>query len=166
MLTNEVMMKAMDHSKQLGDEFVSIEPILLALLEVNSTASRILKDAGMNSNDVMKAVQELRQGQKVQSMSGDENFQSLSKYAKNLVEEARAGKLDPVIGRDDEIRRILQILSRRTKNNPILIGEPGTGKTAIVEGLAQRICRGISVHVALLPFCTDGRAVPRYSSSP
>ena len=140
--TNEVMMKAMDHSKQLGDEFVSIEPILLALLEVNSTANRILKDAGMNSNDVMKAVQELRQGQKVQSMSGDENFQSLSKYAKNLVEEARAGKLDPVIGRDDEIRRILQILSRRTKNNPILIGEPGTGKTAIVEGLAQRIVRG------------------------
>ena len=140
--TNEVMMKAMDHSKQLGDEFVSIEPILLALLEVNSTASRILKDSGMNSNDVMKAVQELRQGQKVQSMSGDENFQSLSKYAKNLVEEARAGKLDPVIGRDDEIRRILQILSRRTKNNPILIGEPGTGKTAIVEGLAQRIVRG------------------------
>ena len=140
--TNEVMMKALDHSKQLGDEFVSIEPILIALLEVNSTASRILKDAGMNSNDVMKAVQELRQGQKVQSMSGDENFQSLSKYAKNLVEEARAGKLDPVIGRDDEIRRILQILSRRTKNNPILIGEPGTGKTAIVEGLAQRIVRG------------------------
>ncbi len=140
--TNEVMMKALDHSKQLGDEFVSIEPILLALLEVNSTASRILKDAGMNSNDVMKAVQELRQGQKVQSMSGDENFQSLSKYAKNLVEEARAGKLDPVIGRDDEIRRLLQILSRRTKNNPILIGEPGTGKTAIVEGLAQRIVRG------------------------
>ena len=140
--TNEVMMKALDHSKQLGDEFVSIEPILLALLEVNSTASRILKDAGMNSNDVMKAVQELRQGQKVQSMSGDESFQSLSKYAKNLVEEARAGKLDPVIGRDDEIRRILQILSRRTKNNPILIGEPGTGKTAIVEGLAQRIVRG------------------------
>ena len=140
--TNEVMMKAMDHSKQLGDEFVSIEPILLALLEVNSTASRILKDAGMNSNDVMKAVQELRQGQKVQSMSGDENFQSLSKYAKNLVEEARTGKLDPVIGRDDEIRRLLQILSRRTKNNPILIGEPGTGKTAIVEGLAQRIVRG------------------------
>ena len=140
--TNEVMMRAMDHSKQLGDEFVSIEPILLALLEVNSTASRILKDAGMNSNDVMKAVQELRQGQKVQSMSGDENFQSLSKYAKNLVEEARAGKLDPVIGRDDEIRRLLQILSRRTKNNPILIGEPGTGKTAIIEGLAQRIVRG------------------------
>jgi len=140
--TNEVMMKAMDYSKKLGDEFVSIEPILLALLEVNSTAGRILKDAGLNSQDVLKAVQELRQGQKVQSMSGDENFQSLSKYAKNLVEEARAGKLDPVIGRDDEIRRVLQILSRRTKNNPILIGEPGTGKTAIVEGLAQRIVRG------------------------
>ena len=140
--TNEVMMKAMDFSKKLGDEFVSIEPILLALLEVNSTAGRILKDAGLNSQDALKAVQELRQGQKVQSMSGDENFQSLSKYAKNLVEDARAGKLDPVIGRDDEIRRVLQILSRRTKNNPILIGEPGTGKTAIVEGLAQRIVRG------------------------
>ncbi|MBR7018531.1 MAG: AAA family ATPase, partial [Prevotella sp.] len=140
--TNEVMMKAMDFSKKLGDEFVSIEPILLALLEVNSTAGRILKDAGLNSQDALKAIQELRQGQKVQSMSGDENFQSLSKYAKNLVEDARAGKLDPVIGRDDEIRRVLQILSRRTKNNPILIGEPGTGKTAIVEGLAQRIVRG------------------------
>ena len=139
---NEVMMKAMDFSKKLGDEFVSIEPILLALLEVNSTAGRILKDAGLNSQDALKAIQELRQGQKVQSMSGDENFQSLSKYAKNLVEDARAGKLDPVIGRDDEIRRVLQILSRRTKNNPILIGEPGTGKTAIVEGLAQRIVRG------------------------
>ncbi len=140
--SNNVLLRAMDISKQLGDEFVSVEPILLALLEVNSTASRILKDAGVGYNDVLKAIQELRQGQSVSSQSGDENFQSLSKYAKNLVEEARAGKLDPVIGRDDEIRRVLQILSRRTKNNPILIGEPGTGKTAIVEGLAQRIVRG------------------------
>ena len=140
--SNDVLMRAMDMSKQMGDEFVSIEPLLLALLEVNSTASRILKDSGLNSTDALKAVQALRQGSRVESQSGDENFQSLSKYAKNLVEDARAGKLDPVIGRDDEIRRVLQILSRRTKNNPILIGEPGTGKTAIVEGLAQRIVRG------------------------
>ncbi|MBR1400009.1 MAG: ATP-dependent chaperone ClpB [Prevotella sp.] len=139
---NDVLLRAMDISKQLGDEFVSVEPVFLAILEVNSTASRILKDAGVNYNDALKAIQELRQGQRVQTQSGDENFQSLSKYAKNLVEDARAGKLDPVIGRDDEIRRVLQILSRRTKNNPILIGEPGTGKTAIVEGLAQRIVRG------------------------
>ena len=139
---NSVLLKAQDLSKKLGDEFVSIEPLLLALIDVRSTASRILKDAGMNVNEAQKAVNELRQGQRVQSQSGDENYQSLSKYAKNLVEEGRAGKLDPVIGRDDEIRRVLQILSRRTKNNPILIGEPGTGKTAIVEGLAQRIVRG------------------------
>ena len=132
----------MDTAKQMGDEFVSVEPILLALLTVNSTASRILRDAGCNEKDMRAAIQELRQGQKVQSQSGDENFQSLDKYAKNLVEQARSGKLDPVIGRDEEIRRVLQILSRRTKNNPILIGEPGTGKTAIVEGLAQRIVRG------------------------
>ena len=144
-LSNEakqVLVKAQDISKQWGDQFVSVEPVLLALLEVNSTASRMMKDAGMNAKDMEKAIQELRQGQKVQSQSADENYQSLSKYAKNLVEDARAGKLDPVIGRDDEIRRVLQILSRRTKNNPILIGEPGTGKTAIVEGLAQRIVRG------------------------
>ena len=139
---NQVLLKAQDISKQWGDQFVSVEPVLMALLEVNSTASRILKDAGMNTADTEKAIQELRQGQKVQTQSADENYQSLSKYAKNLVEDARAGKLDPVIGRDDEIRRVLQILSRRTKNNPILIGEPGTGKTAIVEGLAQRIVRG------------------------
>ena len=139
---NMVMVKAEDISKKWGDQFVSVEPILLAILEVNSSASRILKDAGINTKDAEKAVQELRQGQKVQTQSADENYQSLSKYAKNLVEDARAGKLDPVIGRDDEIRRLLQILSRRTKNNPILIGEPGTGKTAIVEGLAQRIVRG------------------------
>ncbi|MCR5241800.1 MAG: ATP-dependent chaperone ClpB [Prevotella sp.] len=140
--TNSVLLKAEDISKKLGDEFVSIEPLLLALLSVNSTASRILKDAGCTEKDMQAAIQELRQGQKVQSQSGDENYQSLDKYAKNLVDMARQGKLDPVIGRDDEIRRVLQILSRRTKNNPILIGEPGTGKTAIVEGLAQRIVRG------------------------
>ena len=140
--SNTVLLKAEDISKQMGDEFVSIEPLLLALLSVNSTASRILKDAGCTEKDMRAAIQELRQGQKVQSQSGDENFKSLEKYAKNLVDLARQGKLDPVIGRDDEIRRVLQILSRRTKNNPILIGEPGTGKTAIVEGLAQRIMRG------------------------
>jgi ATP-dependent Clp protease ATP-binding subunit ClpB len=140
--SNKVLMKAQDISQQLGDEFVSCEPILLALLEVNSTVSRILKDAGVNQRDMKQAVLELRQGQKVQSQSADDNYQSLEKYAKNLVSLARAGKLDPVIGRDDEIRRLLQILSRRTKNNPILIGEPGTGKTAIVEGLAGRIVRG------------------------
>ncbi len=140
--TNTVLQRAQDFATKNGDEFTSVEPILLALLQVNSTASRILKDAGMTEADTVKAIQELRQGEKIQSQSADENFQSLSKYAKNLVEEARQGKLDPVIGRDEEIRRVLQILSRRTKNNPILIGEPGTGKTAIVEGLAERIVRG------------------------
>ena len=139
---NAVLQHAQDFAQKNGDEFVSVEPLLLALLQVNGTASRILKDAGMTEADTIKAIQSLRQGQKVQSQSGDENYQSLQKYAKNLVEEARQGKLDPVIGRDDEIRRVLQILSRRTKNNPILIGEPGTGKTAIVEGLAERIVRG------------------------
>ncbi len=126
----------------MGDEFVSVEPILLALLEVSTTVSRILKDAGCTEEEMKKAIDELRQGQKVQSASGDENYQALSKYARNLIDAARQGKLDPVIGRDEEIRRVLQILSRRTKNNPILIGEPGTGKTAIVEGLAERIVRG------------------------
>ena len=140
--TNTVLQRAQDFATKNGDEFTSVEPILLALLQVNSTASRILKDAGMTEADTVKAIQELRQGEKIQSQSADENFQSLEKYAKNLVEEARQGKLDPVIGRDEEIRRVLQILSRRTKNNPILIGEPGTGKTAIVEGLAERIVRG------------------------
>ena len=140
--TNTVLQRAQDFAQKNGDEFTSVEPLLLALLQVSSTASRILKDAGMTEAETVKAIQELRQGQKVQSQSGDENYQSLSKYAKNLVEEAHQGKLDPVIGRDEEIRRVLQILSRRTKNNPILIGEPGTGKTAIVEGLAERIVRG------------------------
>ena len=138
----QVLQHAQDTAQKMGDEFVSVEPMLLALLSVNSTASRIMKDAGITEKALQQAIAELRQGQKVQSMSGDENFQALSKYAKNLVDDARKGKLDPVIGRDDEIRRVLQILSRRTKNNPILIGEPGTGKTAIVEGLAQRIVRG------------------------
>ena len=139
---NQVLMKAQDYAQKQGDEFVSVEPLLLALLTVNSTAARIMKDAGCTEKEMQKAIQELRQGQKVQSQSADDNYQSLEKYAKNLVDLARKGKLDPVIGRDDEIRRLLQILSRRTKNNPILIGEPGTGKTAIVEGLAGRIVRG------------------------
>ena len=129
-------------SQQWGDEFVSIEPLLLSLMKGNNTAGRIMKDAGCTEDGMRKAIEELRQGQKVQSQSGDENYQSLDKYAINLVERARQGKLDPVIGRDEEIRRVLQILSRRTKNNPILIGEPGTGKTAIVEGLAERIMKG------------------------
>ena len=140
--TNKVLLKSQDYAQKLGDEFVSCEPIVLALLTDGATAGRILKDTGITEKDLRAAIQNLRQGQKVQSQSGDENYQSLEKYAKNLVELARQGKLDPVIGRDDEIRRVLQILSRRTKNNPILIGEPGTGKTAIVEGLAQRIVRG------------------------
>jgi len=139
---NQVLVKAQELSQQMGDEFVSVEPLLLALLKVNSTASRILKDAGCTEKDMKAAISELRQGQQVKSQSADDNYKSLEKYAKNLVDLARQGKLDPVIGRDDEIRRVLQILSRRTKNNPILIGEPGTGKTAIVEGLAQRIVRG------------------------
>ena len=139
---NKVLLEAQDISRKMGDEFVSVEPIIMALLKVNSSASRIMKDAGITEKELGNAISQLRQGQKVQSQSADDNYQSLSKYAKNLVEEARQGKLDPVIGRDDEIRRVLQILSRRTKNNPILIGEPGTGKTAIVEGLAGRIVRG------------------------
>ena len=139
---NEVLQKAVELSKGLGDEYVSLEAILLALLNVKSTASTILKDAGMNEKELRAAISELRQGQNVTSQSSEDTYQSLSKYAINLIEAARTGKLDPVIGRDEEIRRVLQILSRRTKNNPILIGEPGTGKTAIVEGLAQRILRG------------------------
>ena len=139
---NNVLVRAQEIAQKRGDEFVSAEPILLALLAINSTASRIMKDAGCTEKDMQKAIDELRQGQKVQSQSADDNYQSLEKYAKNLVDLARKGKLDPVVGRDDEIRRVLQILSRRTKNNPILIGEPGTGKTAIVEGLAGRIVRG------------------------
>ena len=140
--TAKVLQQAQDVAGKMGDEFVSIEPMLIALLKGNNTPARILKDAGLSEEMVRKAVGELRQGQKVQSQSADDNYQALAKYARNLVEDARQGKLDPVIGRDEEIRRVLQILSRRTKNNPILIGEPGTGKTAIVEGLAERIVRG------------------------
>ena len=140
--TNQVLLKAQDFAQKMGDEFVSVEPLLLALLTDGQTAGRILKDAGITEKELRAAILALRQGQKVQSQSADDNYQSLEKYAKNLVDMARQGKLDPVIGRDDEIRRLLQILSRRTKNNPILIGEPGTGKTAIVEGLAGRIVRG------------------------
>ena len=140
--SNQVITKAQDKAKQMGDEFVSVEPLLLALLEVNSTAASILKNNGVTKNELEKAIAELRQGSKANSQSAEESYQALSKYAINLNEAARSGKLDPVIGRDEEIRRILQILSRRTKNNPILIGEPGTGKTAIVEGLAHRIVRG------------------------
>ncbi len=139
---NEVLLKAEDIAGKNGDEFVSIEHLLQAILAVNCTAGKILKDMGMTEDELRKAIDELRGGQKVNSQASEDTYQSLSKYARNLVDEARAGKLDPVIGRDDEIRRVLQILSRRTKNNPILIGEPGTGKTAIVEGLAHRILRG------------------------
>lgn len=140
--TNEVLQRAISLSKEMGDEYVSLEPIILALLLVNSNVSKILKDMGFNEKDLKMAITELRNGEKVKSQSSEDTYQSLSKYATNLIEEARSGKLDPVIGRDEEIRRVLQILSRRTKNNPILIGEPGTGKTAIVEGLAHRILRG------------------------
>ena len=139
---NDVLTRAEDIAQRGGDEFVSIEHLLQAILAVKCTASKILKDAGMTEKELSTAIQELRGGQRVTSQSSEDTYQSLSKYAKNLVDEARAGKLDPVIGRDEEIRRVLQILSRRTKNNPILIGEPGTGKTAIVEGLAHRILRG------------------------
>ena len=139
---NEVLQKAVSFSKELGDEYVSLEAIILALLNVKCTVATILKDAGMTDKELRAAISELRQGQKVTSQSSEDTYQSLNKYAINLIEAARNVKLDPVIGRDEEIRRVLQILSRRTKNNPILIGEPGTGKTAIVEGLAQRILRG------------------------
>lgn len=140
--SNEVLQKATQYSKEMGDEFVSLEHIILALLTVKSTVSTILKDAGMTEKELRNAISELRKGEKVTSQSSEDTYQSLEKYAINLNEAARSGKLDPVIGRDEEIRRVLQILSRRTKNNPILIGEPGTGKTAIVEGLAHRILRG------------------------
>ena len=140
--SSQVLQKAEDLAQEGGDEYVSVEHLLMAIAEVDCTASKILKDMGLTKDDLKQAVSELRGGQKVTSQSSEDTYQSLSKYARNLVDEARAGKLDPVIGRDEEIRRVLQILSRRTKNNPILIGEPGTGKTAIVEGLAHRILRG------------------------
>ena len=140
--SNEILQRAVQYSKEMGDEFVSLEAIILALLNVKSTVATILKDAGMTDKELRSAIAELRKGEKVTSQSSEDTYQSLSKYAINLNEAARSGKLDPVIGRAEEIRRVLQILSRRTKNNPILIGEPGTGKTAIVEGLAHRIIRG------------------------
>lgn len=140
--SNDVLYRAQDIANKGGDEFVSLEPMILAIIMVDCTAGKILKDAGMTEKDLRTAINELRKGEKVTSQSSEDTYQSLAKYAKNLIEDARSGKLDPVIGRDDEIRRVLQILSRRTKNNPILIGEPGTGKTAIVEGLAHRILRG------------------------
>ena len=140
--SNEILQRAVQYSKEMGDEFVSLEAIILALLNVKSTVATILKAAGMTDKELRSAIAELRKGEKVTSQSSEDTYQSLSKYAINLNEAARSGKLDPVIGRDEEIRRVLQILSRRTKNNPILIGEPGTGKTAIVEGLAHRIIRG------------------------
>ena len=139
---NQVLQKAIDYSSKLGDQYVSLEPILLALLTEKSHASQILKDAGVTEKELRQAISELRKGDKVTSQSAEDTYEALSKYAINLNERARSGKLDPVIGRDEEIRRVLQILSRRTKNNPILIGEPGVGKTAIAEGLAHRIIRG------------------------
>ena len=140
--SNDVLQKALDVSKSLGDQYVTIEALLLALFEINSPASTILKDAGLTKKEMAAAIEELRKGKKATDQSAEESYNALSKYAINLNERARSGKLDPVIGRDEEIRRVLQILSRRTKNNPMLIGEPGTGKTAIAEGLAQRIIRG------------------------
>ena len=140
--SNDVLQKAVDYSKKLGDEYVTLESLLMALFLVNSQASTILKDAGVTEKELNSAIMELRKGNKATNQSAEDTYNALSKYAINLNERARSGKLDPVIGRDDEIRRVLQILSRRTKNNPILVGEPGTGKTAIAEGLAQRIVRG------------------------
>ena len=139
---NEVLDRAEDIAQRQGDQYVTLEVMLQALLGAKGVAGDLLRDAGLNEKELAMAIKELRGGQKATSQSGEDTYQSLSKYARNLVDEARQGKLDPVIGRDEEIRRVLQILSRRTKNNPILIGEPGTGKTAIVEGLAQRILRG------------------------
>ena len=139
---NDVVTRAQSIASKGGDSYVGLEPMLQALLEVKSTASQMMKDAGVTTDELQRAIEELRGGQKATSQSAEDTYQALAKYARNLVEEARNGKLDPVIGRDEEIRRVLQILSRRTKNNPILIGEPGTGKTAIVEGLAERIVRG------------------------
>ncbi len=140
--SNDALQKAIDFSKSLGDEYVSVEAMLMGILKSKSRASQLLKDAGLTESGLKAAIAELRKGQKVTGQSAEESYQALSKYAINLNDRARNGKLDPVIGRDEEIRRILQILSRRTKNNPMLVGEPGTGKTAIAEGLAMRIVRG------------------------
>ncbi len=140
--SNDVLQKALDISKKMGDEYVTLEALLMAIFEISSPASTILKNAGLSEKELKAAIEELRKGKKATDQSAEETYNALSKYAINLNERARSGKLDPVIGRDEEIRRVLQILSRRTKNNPMLIGEPGTGKTAIAEGLAHRIVRG------------------------
>ncbi|MDE7387314.1 MAG: ATP-dependent Clp protease ATP-binding subunit, partial [Muribaculaceae bacterium] len=140
--SNDVLQKSVDIAKKMGDEYVSLEAILLAIFDAGGQASTILKDSGLTEKEMRAAIEELRKGKKANDQSAEDTYNALSKYAINLNERARTGKLDPVIGRDDEIRRVLQILSRRTKNNPMLIGEPGTGKTAIAEGLAQRIVRG------------------------
>ena len=140
--SNDVLQKAIDIAKKQGDEYVTLEAILVALFTVRSKAADALKDAGLTEKDLTGAIAELRKGKKVTDQGAEDTYDALGKYAINLNDRARSGKLDPVIGRDDEIRRVLQILSRRTKNNPMLIGEPGTGKTAIAEGLAQRIIRG------------------------
>ncbi|MCH5214290.1 MAG: ATP-dependent chaperone ClpB [Muribaculaceae bacterium] len=140
--SNDALQKAQDFSKSMGDQYVSVEAILMGILRTRCKASQILKDAGITESGLEAAIRELRNGNKVTDQSAEETYQALSKYAINLNDRARNGKLDPVIGRDDEIRRVLQILSRRTKNNPMLVGEPGTGKTAIAEGLAMRIVRG------------------------
>ena len=140
--SNDVLQKALDIAKKNSDEYVTLEALLMAIFEINSPAATILKDAGLTQKELQAAVDELRKGKKATDQSAEDTYNALSKYAVNLNERARSGKLDPVIGRDEEIRRVLQILSRRTKNNPMLIGEPGTGKTAIAEGLAQRIVRG------------------------
>ena len=140
--SNDILQKSLDIAKKMGDEYVTLEAMLIGIFQINSGASTILKDAGITEKVLEAAVEELRKGKKATDQSAEDTYNALSKYAINLNERARSGKLDPVIGRDDEIRRVLQILSRRTKNNPMLIGEPGTGKTAIAEGLAQRIVRG------------------------
>ena len=140
--SNDALQKAVDYSKSMGDEYVSVEAMLMGIMRTKCKASQILKDAGITEKGLEAAIAELRKGNKVTSQSSEESYQALSKYAINLNDRARSGKLDPVIGRDEEIRRVLQILSRRTKNNPMLVGEPGTGKTAIAEGLAHRIVRG------------------------
>ena len=141
-VSNDVLQKSLNIAKKSGDEYITLEAMLLAIYVINSPAGTILKDAGLSEKELKAAIEELRKGKKATDQSAEESYNALSKYAINLNERARQGKLDPVIGRDDEIRRVLQILSRRTKNNPMLIGEPGTGKTAIAEGLAQRIVRG------------------------
>ena len=141
-IANKSLQKALTNSKNQGDQFVSVEHIILGIFQSGDTVSQLLKDSGINENELKQAIENLKHGAKVNSQTAEDTYNSLERFAINLNEMARSGKLDPVIGREDEIRRILQILSRRTKNNPILIGEPGVGKTAIAEGLAFRIVNG------------------------